>query len=68
MWHTWRAHRRRAHPHGNEQPSFSQWAANEFDTGKGHMTSTTAAIEILLPIAAAASGMLAFAILTRLLS
>jgi hypothetical protein len=48
------------------QASFRRWAAAEFDIGQGHMRGRTAAIEILLPIAAVAFGMLAFAILARL--
>jgi hypothetical protein len=46
--------------------SFRQWAIREFDIGQGHMRGATAAVEILLPIAAVAFGMLAFAILARL--
>lgn len=67
IWHTRRTHRRREHQRGKRQPTFSDWATNEFSIGKEHMTGTTAAIEILLPIAAAAFGMLAFAILTHVL-
>ena len=46
--------------------SFHQWAQRDFDIGQGHVSGATATVEILLPIAAVAFGMLAFAILARL--
>jgi len=65
VWITWRHHRRRD---PGQEESFADWARGEFDIGKGHMSGASAAIEILLPIAAVAFGMLAFAILARLLA
>jgi hypothetical protein len=46
--------------------SFRQWARGEFDIGQGHVSGAAATVEILLPIAAVAFGMLAFAIVARL--
>ena len=42
--------------------SFHDWAASEFDTHTGRLSSFQAATLILLPIAAAAFGMTAFGI------
>lgn len=63
----WRVWHENADARGSARhESFWQWAGREFDIGQGHMRGRTAAIEILLPIAAVAFGMLAFAILARL--
>ena len=45
---------------------FAEWIEGEFDTGQDHITARAAAIEILLPLAAVAFGMTAFAIVARL--
>lgn len=45
-----------------------EWEDEEFDIGQGHMTGRTALIEILLPLAAVAFGMLAFAILSIIMA
>lgn len=42
--------------------SFRDWMRGDFDTGDGRMSGAEAAILILLPIAAAAIGMMAFGI------
>ncbi|MFZ1152141.1 MAG: hypothetical protein WAR76_20820 [Xanthobacteraceae bacterium] len=42
--------------------SFRQWARGEFETERGRLRAAEAALLILLPIAAAAIGMMAFGI------
>jgi hypothetical protein len=42
--------------------SFQQWARGEFETERGRLRAAEAALLILLPIAAAAIGMMAFGI------
>jgi hypothetical protein len=56
----WRRHRV-----GNsfKTAAFADWMAGEFDTGDRPVKASTATIEILLPLAAVAFGMTAFAIL-----
>ncbi len=44
------------------QPSFREWASCDFDTWQGRLSGAQAALQILLPIAAAAFGMTAFGI------
>jgi hypothetical protein len=43
-------------------PSFYEWARGEFETERGRLRAGEAALLILLPIAAAAIGMMAFGI------
>jgi hypothetical protein len=43
--------------------SFRQWAADDFDTWQDRVKGRNAAIEVLLPMAAIAIGMTAFAII-----
>src|SRR6516162_7285698 len=43
-------------------PSFHQWAQGEFEAERGRLRAVEAALLILLPIAAAAIGMMAFGI------
>ncbi len=58
LWRVWRKdHRADARP-----PSFREWREGEFDTWQDRVKGTNAAIEVLLPIAAVAFGMAAFAI------
>jgi hypothetical protein len=62
-----------AHSHGdsvdgeNSAPrdtkSFRQWAAEDFDTWQDRVKGRNAAVEVLLPMAAIAIGMTAFAII-----
>jgi hypothetical protein len=61
----WRANREKPGTDAG-RVSFRQWAQGEFDIRPGHVKGATAAVEILLPLAAVAFGMLAFAILARL--
>jgi hypothetical protein len=56
----WRANRRPGVR--EERETFQEWAEGEFETAPGRVSSMTATIEILLPIAAVAFGMTAFAI------
>ncbi|RRH90907.1 hypothetical protein EH240_32800 [Mesorhizobium tamadayense] len=62
--HVWHRH----HLHSRTTAGdFEDWLAGEFDIGQGNrMTARTALVEILLPLAAVAFGMTAFAILARL--
>jgi hypothetical protein len=56
----WRHHRISA---PGRTKAFPDWMAGEFDTGDRPVKASTATIEILLPLAAVAFGMMAFAIL-----
>jgi hypothetical protein len=62
----WRDHPTRG-PHHRESETFHEWADGQFDTFTGATSGRGAAIEILLPLAAVAFGMVAFAILTHLM-
>ncbi len=42
--------------------SFREWAAGDFDTWQDHLKGRNAAVEVLLPMAAIAIGMTAFAL------
>jgi hypothetical protein len=57
----WRTGGRRRDPN-RERKSFRDWADSEFDTWQGRLTAKSAAVEILLPLAAVAFGMAIFAI------
>jgi hypothetical protein len=56
----------RKSPEGNalrgHRTSFGDWASGEFETWQDRVGATNAAVEILLPVAAAAVGMTAFGI------
>lgn len=54
--------RRNAGPAPGDRKPFRDWADSEFDTGQGRLEGRSAAVEILLPLAAVAFGMVAFAI------
>ena len=56
----WRHHRTGKSTHAT---TFADWMEGEFDTAEHPVKASTAAIEILLPLAAVAFGMTAFAIL-----
>ena len=60
LWRVWRAN---SDPdsHGGREP-FAAWAAGDFETWQDRVKGRNAAAEIILPIAAAAVGMTAFAI------
>jgi hypothetical protein len=65
-WRAWNANRSRTHK--DENKTFRHWARDEFDIGQEHVSGATAAIEILLPLAAVTFGMLAFAMLAAIAS
>jgi hypothetical protein len=44
----------------DDQSSFRNWVARDFDTWTGRLTGVQAAVQILLPIAAVSFGMTAF--------
>jgi hypothetical protein len=50
----------------NTPPSFRDWTRWDFNTWQGRLTGTQAAVQILLPIAAAAFGMMALGIAFRI--
>jgi hypothetical protein len=58
LWLAWRRHREADPGHG-EALSWHEWAAGEFETRQGRLTGANAAVEMLLPIAATAVGMIA---------
>jgi hypothetical protein len=49
-------------PERDEPRSLRSWAARDFETWQGKLSGAQAAVQILLPIAAAAVGMTAFGI------
>jgi hypothetical protein len=51
-----------ANSNTDQPPSFHDWVRGDFDTEHGPMSSARAAIIILLPILAAAIGMMVFGI------
>jgi hypothetical protein len=51
-----------ANSNTNQPPSFHDWVRGDFDTEHGPLSSVEAAITILLPIVAAAIGMMTFGI------
>ena len=67
-WHARRAYRERTEQGTRRKmPRFKDWKSKEVGIDRGRMSGADATLEILLPIAAVAFGMLAFAILARLL-
>jgi hypothetical protein len=61
LWCTWQNHRPdRTH---EDRTPFREWAAGEFETGQGRRRALDAAIEIALPLAAAAVGMTAMGLI-----
>ena len=63
LWLAWRTGR---DPHTPKQhTSFRDWASGNFRTWQGDLKASSAAVQILLPIAAVAFGMTAFAAITR---
>jgi hypothetical protein len=60
IWRVWRAN---AGERLDDRMSFSEWRSSQFETWQDRQKGATAATEIILPIAAAAVGMTAFAII-----
>lgn len=54
IWLTWWRH---GDAQGGKAPPLRDWAAGDFETAQGRRKAATAAVEMLLPIAAAAFGM-----------
>jgi hypothetical protein len=63
-WWTWHRHRPRGTFDQAVEP-FGEWEEEEFETWQGRLTGREAAMQVLLPIAAVAFGMLAFAIVAH---
>ena len=61
LWRVWLANRDPAAP-PDQGVSFIDWASGQFETWQDRVKGTNAAVEIILPIAAAALGMTALAI------
>lgn len=53
----WLTCRRHGDAQGGKAPTLRDWAAGELETAQGRRKAATAAVEMLLPIAAAAFGM-----------
>jgi hypothetical protein len=58
----WRVSLARGDPSDDTTIGFRDWASGQFETWQERVKGTNAAVEIILPIAAAAIGMTAFAI------
>lgn len=61
LWRIWRSH---PHQEEAEQP-FRQWASSEFHIWQDRVSGRSAAVEILLPVAAVAFGMSLFGIIVH---
>jgi hypothetical protein len=59
LWRVWRAN---ADERADEAVSFGEWKSSQFETWQDRVKGSNAATEIVLPIAAAAIGMTALAI------
>jgi hypothetical protein len=63
----WLSSRARQPRDSERHPSaFRDWASGEFNISGGHLKASNAAVQILLPLAAVAFGMTAFAIVVHL--
>ena len=60
LWRVARANQDR--PEDERSPDFDDWASGQFETWQDRVKGSNAALEIILPVAAAAIGMTAFAI------
>ena len=60
LWRVARANQDRSED--ERSPSFAEWSSGQFETWQDRVKGSSAATEIILPIAAAAIGMTAFAI------
>jgi hypothetical protein len=63
LWLAWRNNRDPQSP--AHRTAFRDWAAGNFRTWAGELKASSAAVQILLPIAAVAFGMTAFAAIVR---
>jgi hypothetical protein len=59
LWRVWRAN---TGEHADDRMSFREWKSSQFEIWQDRQKGSNAAAEIVLPIAAAAIGMTAFAI------
>jgi hypothetical protein len=59
IWHMWHKHSGVA---DDDRETLRAWASHDFDIQPGRMKGKDAAVEVLLPIAAVAFGMMAIAI------
>jgi hypothetical protein len=59
----WRVRRANTDERADDAMSFGEWTSSQFETWQDRQKGAIAAIEIILPIAAAAVGMTAFAII-----
>jgi hypothetical protein len=59
LWRVWRAN---TDERADDRMRFSEWKSMQFETWQDRVKGSDAAVEIILPIAAAAIGMTAFAI------
>ena len=62
IWRVWRAN---TDERADDRMSFREWTSSQFETWQDHQKGSSAATEIILPIAAAAVGMTAFAIVSH---
>jgi len=61
LWCVWQKYR--PVPAREDRRSFRQWVSGEFETRQGRRRALDAAIEIVLPLAAAAAGMTAMGLI-----
>lgn len=59
LWRVWRAN---SDERADDRMSFGEWRSSQFQIWQGRQKGSQAATEIILPVAAAAVGMTAFAI------
>jgi hypothetical protein len=59
LWRVWRAN---TDERADDAMSFGEWKSSQFETWQDRVKGANVAAEIVLPIAAAAIGMMAFAI------
>jgi hypothetical protein len=67
LWRIRRSHRRRGRAEESDAPekeTFGDWAAGDFQGWQDREKAGNAAVEVLLPIAAVAFGMVAFSIVS----
>lgn len=59
LWRVWRAN---TDERADDRMSFREWKSSQFETWQDRVKGSNAAVEIVLPIAAAAIGMTVFAV------